>query len=433
MDQGRSAEARTDARLDLARRIADSSYFSRSPKLRAFLLYVCENAVAGSPDNVREQLIGSRVFGRPSEYNSAEDNIVRVEARELRRRLEAYFAAEGRDEPIIIEIPRGSYMPVFRERATVVQPFPPDASQPREPARTRRWTAAAGAAVLLVAIAWLAIDDRRLRSQFPPAHPETAAVYGDLLGSLGTSAERETLVVLSNPPVIIYSGSRTDVHPKPGENVIAAPKELKSAFGYAVRSASGDYPFQFLRMTREDYTGMGEAIAAFDMGRLMESLHRPVRLTQSRFLNWEHVPKQDLIVLGGPASNDWTYQNGAQSTFNFEADGIEDRDPRPGEVRHYTAHADPGNKAATEYAVLKMLQSPYGFRTLLLAGTSSTGTAGAAQFFTDPALMTTVWTGLRGGSPKFPAEWEVLVRVLERDSIPVQVSAVAWRPAGKTH
>ena len=85
-----------DARWELVLRVADSIYFRKGPKLRAFLLYVCENTILGRVDNVREQLIGSKVFGRPTDYSLSDDNIVRVEARELRKRLGAYFANEGR-------------------------------------------------------------------------------------------------------------------------------------------------------------------------------------------------------------------------------------------------------------------------------------------------------------------------------------------------
>ena len=121
-----------DPRWQLVQRVAASPYFSKGPKLRAFLLYVCENSLLGKPENLTAQLIGSRVFGRDPDYVPSEDNIVRVEARELRKRLTTYFAAEGRDEPVVIEIPKGSYSPVFLPREQIepdspLQPRTPDA------------------------------------------------------------------------------------------------------------------------------------------------------------------------------------------------------------------------------------------------------------------------------------------------------------------
>jgi hypothetical protein len=113
-----------DPRWQLVQRVAASQFFAKGPKLRAFLLYICENSLLGKNENLSTQLIGTRVFGRNPDYIPSEDNIVRVEARELRKRLAAFFASEGSSEPIIIEIPKGNYAPVFRPREMVSEPRP---------------------------------------------------------------------------------------------------------------------------------------------------------------------------------------------------------------------------------------------------------------------------------------------------------------------
>jgi hypothetical protein len=100
----------------LIKRIVASSEFQRATKQREFLLYVTDHKLSGSPENVTEALIGHRVYGRPATYDTGNDSIVRTEARTLRKRLERYFDAEGLDEPVIVEIPRGGYLPVFRPR-----------------------------------------------------------------------------------------------------------------------------------------------------------------------------------------------------------------------------------------------------------------------------------------------------------------------------
>ena len=121
-----------EPRWQLVQRVSDSSHFRRGPKLRAFFLYVCENAILGRQENLTAQLIGTRVFGRSPQTDMSEDNIVRVEARELRKRLEAYFAGEGRAEPVIIEIPKGNY-PRCSGLANTLPPAPS-----RNPQRNRR-------------------------------------------------------------------------------------------------------------------------------------------------------------------------------------------------------------------------------------------------------------------------------------------------------
>ena len=115
-------ELATDERWLLVNRVASSARFEKSLKLREFLLYIAEHALRGQTEMVRAQQIGVQVFGRRPDYNVSEDSIVRVEARELRIRLKAYFEAEGKNEQVVIVVQKGGYLPAFvaRESATVL-------------------------------------------------------------------------------------------------------------------------------------------------------------------------------------------------------------------------------------------------------------------------------------------------------------------------
>ena len=101
----------------LVARISTSPQLSSSPKLREFLRYIVDCALRDAPQDATEQQIGIHVFARRPGYNSGDDSIVRSQARLLRMKLAAYFSAEGIDEPIRIEIPKGHYLPVFRPAA----------------------------------------------------------------------------------------------------------------------------------------------------------------------------------------------------------------------------------------------------------------------------------------------------------------------------
>ena len=103
-----------DERWQLAMRVAASEEFRRSARLRDFLLFICKKTLQEPPEEVHEQYIGCAVFGRRADYNPGDDNIVRAEARELRKRLEQYFAGAGKEECLEIRIPKGSYVPAFR-------------------------------------------------------------------------------------------------------------------------------------------------------------------------------------------------------------------------------------------------------------------------------------------------------------------------------
>lgn len=114
----------TDSRRVLVDRVAQSSYISRSTRLRDLLLYLCDRVIVDGAEEIHEQEVGSEVFGRAKHYDTASDNIVRVHASTLRKRLEQYFAEEGRDERVIIELPKGNYAPIFRERTLDEPPVP---------------------------------------------------------------------------------------------------------------------------------------------------------------------------------------------------------------------------------------------------------------------------------------------------------------------
>jgi len=148
------AEAAVE-REELVRRVASSSTFERSPRLRAFFLHVCRCALDNKPEAATEQQVGICVYDRPPGYNPNEDNIVRSQARLLRLKLEHHFANEGKDEAIVITIPKGRYLPVFEtrsERPVILHTVPPP-----EQVKPRRFLQIlVGVAVLFgLAIVWL--------------------------------------------------------------------------------------------------------------------------------------------------------------------------------------------------------------------------------------------------------------------------------------
>jgi hypothetical protein len=100
----------------LVERIAISPALSGSQALQAFLRYITRHAIAGTAESIKEQRIGSEVLGRKPDYDTAQDNIVRVRAHELRQRLAKYFESAGEAESVWVTIPRGSYVPVFHAR-----------------------------------------------------------------------------------------------------------------------------------------------------------------------------------------------------------------------------------------------------------------------------------------------------------------------------
>ncbi len=134
-DNGLLREAEAAERRALVQRIAVSPHLNKSPRLKDILWHLAESSISGAAEGLHEQEIGVQVFGRPPDYDTGQDNIVRVQVSQLRKKIEKYFLSEGIDEPLILEIPKGGYVPVFRAKALVEAGAPDAAAAPVAPGR----------------------------------------------------------------------------------------------------------------------------------------------------------------------------------------------------------------------------------------------------------------------------------------------------------
>ena len=95
-------------------RVVASSELGKSPQLVSFLRFVVDAALSGHSRQIKAYTIATDGFGRDARFDPQADPIVRVEAARLRRALEHYYTNGGSNDPVLIELPRGSYVPVFR-------------------------------------------------------------------------------------------------------------------------------------------------------------------------------------------------------------------------------------------------------------------------------------------------------------------------------
>jgi hypothetical protein len=102
-----------DIRAALGRIVAGPS-LKKSPQLANFLTFVVDETLAGRADRIKAYNIAADALGRNENFDPQSDPIVRVEAGRLRRALAHYYANGGCDDPIVIDLPRGCYVPVFR-------------------------------------------------------------------------------------------------------------------------------------------------------------------------------------------------------------------------------------------------------------------------------------------------------------------------------
>lgn len=124
VDAGSAAMTPDDIRLAL-HKVLNSPEFNSVVQLRSFLNYVVTKAVEDRPDEIKGYTIAVEALGRDASFDPVSDPIVRVEAARLRRRLEKYYAGSGAADPLMIEIPKGTYAPQFTWRSgSAIAPGP---------------------------------------------------------------------------------------------------------------------------------------------------------------------------------------------------------------------------------------------------------------------------------------------------------------------
>lgn len=100
-------------------RILSSPTFVRSKRLGRFLRFTVEQCLEGRQGALKEYLVGVEVFNKLETFDPRIDSIVRVEARRLRSKLEKYYQTDGREDPIVIQFRKGSYVPQILSREQV--------------------------------------------------------------------------------------------------------------------------------------------------------------------------------------------------------------------------------------------------------------------------------------------------------------------------
>jgi hypothetical protein len=200
--------SQTMSETEQLERILNSAQLVTSPSLSRFLRYIVEETLAGRSAEIREYTLGVHVFDRGEDFNPRLDPIVRVQARNLRSRVAKYYEGPGAEDPVRIELPKGTYVPIFHrnvveeelrapERAEAIQPeavevspfatsimpVPPPRSPVAEPRVPRFWIAAVILLVILIGIAALYLTQNRTGPQV--SHYRTVAQVVGLWGILG--------------------------------------------------------------------------------------------------------------------------------------------------------------------------------------------------------------------------------------------------------
>lgn len=407
-------------RIALVERVAAGRTLQRSARLRDLLLYVGRQTILQSGAQLRETDIGATVFGRSPQYDTSQDNIVRVNFTELRKRIQQHFREEGRDEPVIFLIPRGTYGIRFYERkadafdrvldglgaAEAERPAVPvdlDAEDPPEPVFPSAIASPAAAApaavngqpkvvlVMLYALAALAVlfavlagyffkRSRDLGQQLAPwsATPALQAFWQPFF------AGREPVdLVLADTSIALAQDITLKQIPL---------NDYISNEHHGMSPAAGTTEKDHQQATRDldlilsrNTGSVGDFRVAAEIRDLAPP--RASRLYFAREYSPALVRQHNAVLLGSRKSNPWVELFEDQLQYHLSTS--EDRretfvtvvHPAGQEQSQYAAFSDPSTRAG--YCVVALLPNPGGTgTTLLIAGTDSQATEAAGDFIT---------------------------------------------------
>lgn len=419
---------------DLLDRICSSNELKRSGRLKDFLHYVGKRALEGENVQISESDIGVHVFERHQDYDTSADNIVRVNASELRKRILAYYAAEGVDETIVIEIPRGSYSPVFTVRThqssiNVGNHEPTadgDARNP-SPAMERqafwhrmRHNAVLGLALgLAIACSFLFYQNRNLRTRFFAwkSEPTLAPFWSGFLES-----PRETDIVVADTSVAVVEFIL--------KQHISLNDYLNHSYTEQIQSSSLSPE---LKSDLEDVAARNNgSIGDFRIAEKIADLDPNsgrIHLQYARDYRPRTANGHNLVLIGSSTSNPWSALFEEQLNFVIEYDNssnqmlVRNRHPQPGESTVYAASGDPGR--SSDFSVIDYIPNQdHSGKVLILAGTDSEATEAAGNFITTEASLRSLRDRLKVESLPY---FELLLKTTRLGGAPLTAEIVTYR------
>ena len=363
-------EVHPDAIRAQLNRLVASPLFSGSKRHTSFLRHIVEQTLENGGTELRERIIGVQAFGRREGYDTSADPVVRVSAGDLRKRLARYYYEHGHESELRIELPTGSYRPLF-----IMPPVSPTTQErPVEP-DPQASTATAAEPDLP--------DERivpfpRLRSiplPFVVAGIVIAtgiAVWGSIKAvkatrTPGTAFEQFWKpVVAGKGAVVIYAGSRDD----------------------------GDLSYE-------------DAIAIADLSADLQALRKPYRIMKASQLNTATMREGPSLLIGG-LTNPISRRVTQQLRFTFATQG----DPARGGKAYIQDRQNPDGKDwwtatgplaesqnLTDYAIVSRVVDPVTDRiAVVAAGIRRYGNVAAAEFLSKPDQMEQL-------AGKAPADW----------------------------
>ena len=405
-----------------------SPAFHGSKRCQQFLEYVCGKALSGEAGALKERSIAIEVFARhPDTAGHGEDTIVRVGAREVRKRLAQYYVTpEGAASPIVIELAPGAYVPEFQYAATrkapvaVSAPLDVEIQSPSveaEAARNDAGWRALRVMILFACLAAIAIAGLILarRTTSEPAALEFQKFWEPVF-----QATQPLLIGVGHPIVYlpshraaVLSESRQPPSPWPVQRKIELPpNEL---------NGSDMVP------AINQFVGFGDMVAANEVTQLLTRRSRTVRLMLASSIPFADLRSSQAYLIGS-FSNQWTVELSHNWRFQFRWTAqhypvFVDMQSQP--PREWSIPSGDDGSTPDDYSLIcRLRNSPTGGLLIVSAGIKQFGTEAAGRILADPAALDPILS-------KLPRGWEdknlqILLHMRVIGNTPAQPELVAW-------
>ena len=419
-----------DERWQLVQRIVSSHAFQKSSRLRDLLQHITERSIHGRAHELTEQHIGEELFHKPAGYSPLEDSSVRVHVRQLRLKLHEYFNEEGRNEPIILDIPKGSYVPNFRPASGgVTSPSEPHEVAPAVKAAPKKhilpWIISSVLAIICVALLFQLVRASARDASISPVTAAPAWPFSEIFDK-----KHQTTIVVADSNYgmeRILAGQSGSLDQYLRHELSNSPEVAKLSTG---GSSFRDY------VSESTLTSFADVADVVSLLKVAGSFQGQTIVRYPRDLRIRDLDHDNFVFIGSPGSNPWVSL--FQDRLNFrESEGEVGRsakafvntNPLPGEKARYEGLRWTGS-VGEDYATISLLPNmTHDGSILILQGLQQEGTEAAGRFLADEVNRKQILNalGINGSNPNEKLWFEALIRSRTVSGAPNSASLVAVR------
>jgi hypothetical protein len=406
-------------------RILQSEAFRSSDGLKRLLVFLADKSFSGDGADLKEYSIGIDALGKPTTFDPRQDATVRIKARRLRQKLAEYYGTEGKDDPIVIDLPKGRYQLCSQINAQInsqIRPLLTERAEPEVAAPIARWSRSWIAwAGMGIAIVWATVVSVQLfQERRKPAGnalwtPELSTIWRPFVES-----QRPLIISISSPLFFDIPGLGIF-----RDEQVNRPEEAQNSVALAairkVLQPARMEPFF-------SYSTLGGANAGFVLGKTLGPRKADISLVYGHELSWRQVSQNNAILIGSPRFfNPQLGSMPGKTELSLEPGvGIRNLNPRGGEPRMFID--EDTHQSGFAYTLVSHTPGPLGDTDVMsFAGRSGAGIAGGVTWFTEPASAKSLISILRKGNAEVPRYYQVLLKVSFQDGVPVEASYVLHR------